>query len=155
MVSLWRITKQKHIDSAFTGEGARLFGGRWNSPGTAVIYAAQSQALAVLEMLVHLNTEDLLKAYVLMEATLDESLIAALDSAALPKNWRDDLPSRETQGIGDAWVASARSLALRVPSVIVPAESNFLLNPQHPEFRKLHIGEPAQFQFSPRLLGRR
>jgi RES domain-containing protein len=155
MLSVWWITKQKHAGSAFTGEGARLYGGRWNTPGTVILYTAQSQALAVLEMLVHLDSPELLKAYVLFEVSMEESLVVDLDRSALPKNWRSEPPPARVQAMGDAWVESATSVVLRVPSVIVPGESNFLLNPRHPDFSRVQIGKPIPFQFDSRLSGGR
>jgi RES domain-containing protein len=154
MVAAWRITKRKHAKSAFTGEGARLFGGRWNTPGTALIYTADSQALAVLEMLVHLDSPELLKKYVLFPVEIDERCILALDPASLPKNWRAEPAPTRLQKMGDAWLDSSTSAVLRVPSSLVPGESSLLLNPGHPDFRKLAIGAPVPFQFDRRLAER-
>jgi RES domain-containing protein len=153
-LSAWRITKQKHAKSAFSGEGARIYGGRWNSPGTAMIYTAQSQALAVLEMLIHLDSPELLKRYSLFEVEMDLLYVAELDLSNLPRNWRANPTPAGVRAIGDDWVASRRSVALRVPSALVPAESTFLLNPQHPDFSKLCIGKAVPFQFDPRLARR-
>jgi RES domain-containing protein len=149
--SAWRITKEVHAKSAFSGEGARLYGGRWNSRGTAVIYTAQSQSLAVLEMLVHLDSPDLLKHFVLFEVTIPGSLVEVLDPSRLPRNWKANPVPDETQSIGDDWVRSRRSAVLRVPSTLVPAECNFLLNPAHAEFRKLHMGKAIPFALDVRL----
>jgi RES domain-containing protein len=87
-VTAWHITKRKHARNAFSGEGAREFGGRWNNPGTAVVYTAQSQSLAALEMLAHLDSADLLEKYVLLAADFDQSLIKVLNPSDLPRNWR-------------------------------------------------------------------
>lgn len=149
--SAWRITKEVHARSAFSGEGARLYGGRWNSRGTALIYTAQSQSLAVLEMLVHLDSPELLKLFVLFEVTIPSSVVEVLDSAKLPRHWNENPIPDEVQSVGDDWVRSRRSAVLRVPSTLVPAECNFLLNPAHPEFRKLHMGKALPFAFDPRL----
>jgi RES domain-containing protein len=153
-LSAWRITKQKHAKSAFSGEGARIYGGRWNSPGTAMIYTAQSQALAVLEMLIHLDSPELLKRYSLFEVEMDLLYVAELDLSNLPRNWRANPTPAGVRALGDDWVASRRSVVLRVPSALVPAESTFLLNPQHPDFSKLCIGKAVPFQFDPRLARR-
>src|ERR1039457_4372084 len=142
MVSAWRITKRKHARSAFTGEGARLYGGRWNSPGTAIIYTAESQSLAVLEILVHLDSPELLKKYALFRVGIDESYIVDIDAAILQK-------------IGDEWVTNATSAVLRVPSTLVPGEFNFLLNPRHADFPKLQFSGPIPFHLDPRLTERR
>jgi RES domain-containing protein len=153
-LSTWRITKQKYARSAFGGDGARIYGGRWNSPGTAMIYTAQSQSLAVLEMLVHLDSPDLLKKYVLFQVSIDPSSVIDLSLATLPRNWRADPVPARVQAIGDDWAAGGASAVLRVPSALVPGESNFLLNPRHPDFGKLRIGKPIPFQYDHRI-GRR
>ena len=150
-ITAWRITKQKHAKTAFTGDGARFYGGRWNSPGTIAIYTAQSQSLAALEMLVHLDSSELLGTYVLFEVGIEESLVHAVKKSQLPKNWRADPPPSELRAIGDEWVAAGTSSVLRVPSALVPGEHNFLLNPRHQDFPKLHIGKPVSFRFDPRL----
>lgn len=151
MLSVWRITSKKFTKSAFKGEGARLFGGRWNTPGTPLIYTAESQSLAVLEILVHLDSPDLLRKYVLFEVEIEDSLVTHLNSASLPRNWREDPPPVEAQKLGDEWASSARSAVLRVPSAIVTGEFNFLLNPHHRDFSKLSIGQPQSFFIDPRL----
>jgi RES domain-containing protein len=153
-LSAWRITKQKHARSAFDGEGARLFGGRWNSPGVPMIYTAQSQALAALEMLVHLDSPDLLKKYVLFEVSIDPSYVRDLDISMLPRNWKADPAPAKVQAIGDDWVAGGVSAVLRVPSILVPGESNYLLNLRHQDFAKLRIGTMIPFHFDPRLARR-
>ena len=151
MISAWRIVKRKLLKSAFTGEGARLYGGRWNSPGSAVVYTAESQSLAVLEMLVHLEAAELLSHYVLVEARLPEGPIPEIDRTRLPRNWSADPPPARLRETGDAWIAERRSAVLRVPSVLVSGESNYLLNPAHPDFSKVLIGEPTPFRFDRRL----
>jgi RES domain-containing protein len=150
----WRISKQKHARTAFSGDGARLYGGRWNSPGVPVVYVAESQSLAVLEVLVHLDAPALLEKYVFLEVGFDASLVTDLDRNSLPKNWQSDPVPEAIQAIGDRWVLSGDSAVLRVPSILVPEESNFLLNPRHPDFRKIGVSRPQPFRFDPRLAGR-
>jgi RES domain-containing protein len=154
MVSAWRIVKQKHSRTALSGEGARLFGGRWNSPGVSMVYLAQSQALAALEMLVHLDAAELLRSYVVIEAGVDERFISRVDRARLGRNWRSDPPPAKLRAIGDAWIAGESSVLLQVPSVLVPAEFNYLVNPRHADFAKLHVGKPSHFRFDSRLTGK-
>jgi RES domain-containing protein len=151
MVTAWRITKRKHARNAFTGEGAREFGGRWNNPGTAIVYTAQSQSLAALEMLVHLDSSELLQKYVLIGVEFDQSLIRPVDPSALPRHWRSDPPPPEARSIGDQWVFAGSSAVLQVPSALVPGENNFLLNPEHQDFARLRFGKPLAFRFDPRL----
>jgi RES domain-containing protein len=151
MVSAWRIVKRRHAGSAFSGEGARLFGGRWNYPGTAIVYMAESRALAALEMLVHLDGAELLSSYLTIRADFDEEFVEAITMEQLPTNWRRE-PALETiRGLGEEWAAAGRSPILRVPSVVIPAECNFLLNPRHPHFSRISIGPPIAFEFDKRL----
>jgi RES domain-containing protein len=153
-ITAWRITKQRHVESAFSGEGARLYGGRWNSPGTPVVYVAQSQALAVLEVLVHLDSPALLEKYALIQVDFDDASITSLNRVVLPTNWRDDPAPAEAQAIGDDWAKKSRSVALRVPSSLVPAEFNFLLNPRHADFKNLKVHKAISYQLDPRLSGK-
>lgn len=147
----WRIVKAKHAATAFDGEGARLFGGRWNSPGTRMIYTSATLSLAALESLVHLSPPVLFK-YVAIPVEFDESLIETLPASALPADWIEEPPSPSTKSIGDSWVKEARSAVLEVPSVIINAEPNYLLNLEHRDFKKVSIGKPVPFAFDPRLL---
>jgi len=150
-LTAWRITKRKHTKTAFNGTGARNCGGRWNNPGTAVVYTAETQSLAVLEMLVHLDGPELLQRYVLIGVQIDESLVHDLHRPTLPRNWQADPPPAGLRKFGDEWVIAGSSVALRVPSALVPAENNLLLNPTHPDFQKLVIEQPTTFSFDPRL----
>jgi RES domain-containing protein len=151
-LTAWRITKRKHARNAFSGEGAREFGGRWNSPGIAIVYTAQSQSLAALEMLVHLESPELLEKYVLLEVEFDGALVTEVQRSQLPRNWRSDPPPAQVRAIGDEWALAGSSAVLLVPSALVPGENNFLLNPKHPDFTRLRIGEPLSFHFDPRLV---
>jgi len=148
----WRIAKTKTQQGAFSGEGARLYGGRWNSRGIPVVYVSSTASLAVLEMLVHLGSEALLNTYSLWHVQFDESLVRKLDPVELREDWRSSPPPFEVQNIGDLWAKKRTSVILQVPSVIVPQESNYLINPRHPDFAQVRIGEPEQFALDSRLL---
>lgn len=145
----WRIVKAKHVATAFDGEGARLSGGRWNSRGTPVVYASASQALAALETLVHLNPPVLFR-FAATSVQFDDALVERLTS--VPSDWKEEPPPPSTRQVGDTWVNEARSVVLEVPSVLVPRESNYLLNPAHPDFAKLVVERPELLSFDPRLL---
>ena len=149
---VWRLVKTKYASSAFDGEGARLFGGRWNSVGTRVAYAASNSALAVLEVLVHLDGTTALSAYSLVEAALPEGTIEDVDIASLEPGWNGSPVPPHAQAIGDEWVRAGRSLALRLPSAIVPRGSNILLNPMHRDFGRFEVVLVEPFSFDPRLL---
>jgi RES domain-containing protein len=151
VITSWRIVKSKHQARAFDGEGARLAGGRWNSPGVPMIYTAQSAALATLEMLVHLNTSTVLSSYVLMACTFPEAVVLRLDRGRLPARWRAHPAVPPLQLLGDAWMKNGLSAVLEVPSVIIQSESNYLLNPAHPDFASIEVGPGQPFDFDARL----
>ncbi len=151
MITAWRIVKRKRAGAAFTGEGARRYGGRWNSAGVAIVYTAESQSLAALEMVFHLDSPELLNYYVVFEVGIEEALVAKVELAQLPRNWRTDPPPKRIREVGDAWARAGTSAVLQVPSAILPAEHNFLLNPGHRDFPRLMIGKPFPFEFDPRL----
>ena len=152
MISAWRITKQKHVRTAFTGEGAKLYGGRWNSPGKPVIYTAESRALALAEILVHLESAAVLWRYVVLQAEIDEAYIAHLDPHDLPRNWRAEPAPKRLQTLGDEWVDLGKSVVLRVPSAVVVGEFNYLLNPLHPDFSMLGLHDPEKFSIDKRFV---
>lgn len=151
MVEAWRIVKTKYIGSAFTGEGASLEGGRWNSAGTSLVYTSSSASLALLETLVNLESVAPLPSYSLFRIQFEEALVEALRQDTLPPNWLLYPPPIETQEIGDRWVAEARSAVLAVPSTLVLHELNYLLNASHPAFARVIIGPPSPFQMDPRV----
>ena len=150
MPSAWRLTKTRYLATAWDGEGARKAGGRWNPPGVAVVYASGSLSLALVEVLVHLPA-DILPAYSAVPVDFDDALVTAVAPGELPRNWKDNPPPPSTQAIGAAWVAKGTSAVLRVPSVIVPGEFNFAINPAHGDFGRIRIGDPMAFPFDPRL----
>jgi RES domain-containing protein len=151
MATGWRIIPSEHAAKAFDGEGARLNGGRWNSPGVRMIYASEHKSLAALEILVHVNPRRP-RPYTAFSLQWDDSLSERRTVAQLPADWRQSPPGASSAGIGDAWARQSRSAVLAVPSILIPEEWNFLLNPTHPDFRKITIGPPEAFAFDPRLL---
>lgn len=144
--------KKRYAASAFDGEGARVYGGRWNSPGVPVVYVASTRSLAALEMAVHLDRSTFLSSFVVIPCEFDERLVTTVAHDALPAQWRRDPPPSELAQIGDTWAKAAQSAVLAVPSAIIEEETNFLLNPVHPDFSKIPIGEPQDFEFDQRLL---
>lgn len=152
MIAVWRIAKTRYANSAFDGEGARLNGGRWSSVGVRVAYASESVALATLEVLVGLQKSSVLASYSLVSAQVDETTVEPLSNASLPGNWRSHPPPPDTQTIGDRWVLERRSLVLKVPSAIIEGESNYLINPAHPDFGAVVISAPTAYAFDTRLI---
>jgi RES domain-containing protein len=147
-IRAYRIVKRKFVAAAFSGEGARLYGGRWNSAGVAVVYTSGSIALTILEWRAHL-TQWPAPPMVIIEVEFDPSLIWA--PAKLPPNWRQYPHPKADATIEDNWIESGRSAILKLPSAIVPTEFNYLLNPAHPDFDKITIGREHIFKADPRL----
>lgn len=137
---VWRICRAAHAD--LLGEGARLYGGRWNTPGHPMIYTAEAAALAVLEVRVHLDlTPDLLP---------DDYLLIGIETGDTPPEMVPTIPD-DPASFGDDWLATRRSALLRVPSVIVPESANLLINPRHPGAETLRIVGRRPFRFDDRL----
>ncbi len=151
MPTAWRIVKTKFSGQAFDGEGARLYGGRWNSPGVRMVYTSESLALAALEILAHLGRRSVLASYSRCAVHFDGALVTSLDRSLLPADWRAYPAPVELQFIGNRWVADGASAVLEVPSALIETESNYLINPQHPDFGSLSINPPEPFDFDPRL----
>ena len=146
----YRITRIKYADQPLSGEGARRFGGRWNSPGTAVVYAAQSKELAILELLVHWNHYALIPEMVLTAYEISDSLTFSKPEF-LPTGWDDPMFYHpQTQKFGDKFVKDHKTLCAIVPSVIVPTSHNIIINPGHPDAEGITIKQ-SPFQFDPRL----
>jgi RES domain-containing protein len=143
-VRLWRLARRPF--DAIDGEGARLFGGRWNRPGLAVVYCAINLSLAVLEILVHLDVE-------LREFPSDYVKIPIEIPRSLKLDRIDHLPEdlADTIEIGSQWCQAAKTVGLLVPSIVVPEERNLLLNPSHRDFPRLHVREAQQFRIDARL----
>jgi RES domain-containing protein len=150
LTRLWRVVRRKRAGEAFSGEGGRVFGGRWNSPGTPIVYTSESAALAALEILVHVEDRSVLDGYVAFVLDVPEEAIETLDPRLLTPGWSDFPAPALPRALGDAWAAQGESLGLRVPSAVVPG-SNVLLNPRHPGFAAIRIPEPLAFPFDARL----
>lgn len=151
MRTVWRITTARFAATAFSGEGARLYGGRWNPKGVELVYTAESRSLALLEMLV--QDAPLRASYVLVPARLPDTVsVIHLGVADLPADWRR-LDHRDAlQRIGRDWLAQGRSAVLAVPSAVLPAERSYLLNPRHPDFSRIIMGEPEALETDLRLM---
>jgi RES domain-containing protein len=152
VLTAWRLVKTRLAATAFDGEGARLFGGRWSGPGTRVVYASDTLALAALEVLANLQDAALLvSAYSAFRLTIPKALAEELDPEALPGDWMTSPAPAALRDIGDAWVRAGRSAVIRVPSAIVRTEWNLLLNPAHRRFGEIIIGPRQPFAFDPRF----
>lgn len=150
---VWRISKAQYAQQAFTGLGAKLVGGRWNFPGAAVVYTSASLALAALETYVHLPSSlnlprNLVAGAAEIPDTLPREIIPINE---LAREWNSMPPPDELKRIGSDWLRRNQSVILVVPSAIIPDEANYLLNPAHPDFDQIIIGQPQPFQYDPRM----
>ena len=151
-LTAWRVDKAKRSRTSYNGEGAALEGGRWNSAGVRVVYLSANLAMAALEKFVHLPKPlPAAMKLVRFKVTFSDALVNRVKSADLSADWRTAPPSASTQAIGDTWARDAVSAVLAVPSVLIPEETNYLLNPAHPDFKKVKIGEPEDFTFDYRI----
>ena len=151
MLTAWRLVTARFAKSAFSGEGARLYGGRWNRKGVSLVYTAGTQSLAMLEMLV--QDEPLRARYVMIEARIPKGMtIDRIGIEDLPSDWRDIAAREKLQAIGTEWARKRGAAVLAVPSAVIPVETNYLLNPLHADFRRIRIGKPQKFETDLRLI---
>jgi len=155
---LYRVCRAKH--ARLDGYGAKLVGGRWNSPGRAVVYMTESVSLAILENLVHMAREDFPTGYVVVSATVPELVSVCTEAQLRSIEYLHLYPgvtlpllSATSQQLGDYWLESGMSAVLKVASSVVPTEHNFLLNPEHSDFGRIEVDEAILFRFDSRLFG--
>lgn len=150
-IRVWRITHRKYADTAFSGEGARLFGGRFNSEGQPAVYTSGSLSLALLEIFVQTNDRAFFNKAVLLHADIPARFIHSPSTNLLPDRW-DEIPyARASQLYGDRWLAQQKFTVLKVPSVVVPQEYNFVINPLHQDFDKIKISNALPLPLDPRF----
>ena len=149
---VWRIARAPY--TSLDGEGARRRGARWNSPGRALVYTSRHASLAALELLVHVGPADIPDDLRLFGIEIPDDLEPeALSLTSLPSDWQTMPAPTSTQAIGDAWLATGTSALLVVPSIVMQHERNYLVNPAHPDARRISIASNDPFAFDPRLLG--
>ena len=148
---LWRICRARYAGAAASGEGARLFGGRWNSRGVSVVYASTSLALAAVETFVNLEPNLAPDDYVSIAVNVPDSLtIERIEVKALPRDWYRSR-NEGLQRLGDEWVRLGRTVGMFVPSTVIRGDWNMLLNPAHADFPKIKFQEPERFVFDARM----
>lgn len=153
---VYRVLRKAYARSPLDGEGAYRYGGRWSSPGTRLAYTSEHQSLAMLEYFVHLDAADAPPDLVLITAEVPANLPAQRVAADdLPSHWRRSPAPNELARIGDEFVARAERCVLIVPSALAPTENNWLLNPQHPDFRKVVVSRLESLTYDPRMFGPR
>lgn len=155
MSRVYRVLRKKYARTPLDGEGAYRYGGRWSSPGTRLSYTSEHQSLALLEYFVHLDQDDPPPDLVLAVAEVPDDLtrerIAASD---LPANWREPAAPPELARFGDEFAQRAQHCLLLVPSVLAPAESNCLINPEHPDYKRIVVGGLEPLTYDPRMFAK-
>jgi RES domain-containing protein len=147
---VWRLSKAEFARDCLRGEGARLFGGRWNLAGIPVVYSASTLALATLELLVHVDRANAPDDLVAVELDIPPD-VSLQSLETLPADWQHYPVPPSTQRAGSLWARERASCVLRVPSVVIPREHNYLINPLHPEADRVSITHIEPFSFDPRL----
>jgi RES domain-containing protein len=154
----WRVTRRPYAVNPLSscikplrGEGAARAGNRWNSKGVRIAYTSTSRALAILELLVHVTRETIPTDLVLIPIDVPDSLITEVTE--LPEGWNEYPFCAATRDLGDRWARDLTSAAVLVPSAVLRAEKNLLINPAHPEFRRVEIHAPEEHALDPRLFG--
>lgn len=132
-----------------SGEGARLFGGRWNSKGKSAVYTSLTISLSLLELLIHAVSYDEILINHLAVIEIPDDSVSEISTAQLKTTWQND--EEYSQFIGDEFLTAQSSLILKIPSVIIPEEKNILINPKHKDFRKIKIRSASKFKFDVRL----
>ncbi len=151
MLQVYRLSRKKYA-SELSGIGASKSGNRWNSKGTEIIYCANSRALAMAEVSVHLSLITLPKDFVMLEINIPKSIaIQNINNKDLPENWNDFPHTNKTQKMGDVFIYSSKKCILKVPSAVVKGDFNYLINPHHKDFKKIKIVNFYKFPFNRRL----
>ena len=151
-IHAWRLVSEARAADAFSGEGARLYGGRWNPHGLRATYLSATRSLAALEVLVHQAERVPAGQFLFVEVRFPERFITTVTPDDLEADWRNYPPQNSTVTLGGNWLKARSSPVLRVPSITIPEESNYLLNPAHPRAEEIEIGDPRAFTFDPRFL---
>jgi RES domain-containing protein len=148
---VYRLSQSRYA-ADLSGKGAEMAGGRWNSKGTPMIYAAESRALCIAELAMHLPLGLVPQNYSFVSFKIPDNIpVMELPKKQLPKNWNEYPHPNETQEIGDRFIQESKYLVMKVPSVVVNDEYNYLLNPRHPLMKKISVSDSVEFRFNERL----
>ena len=152
MSRLYRVLRKTYARTAFDGEGAYRYGGRWSSPGTRLSYTSEHQSLAMLEYFVHLDVDDAPGDLVLAVAEIPDDLARErVEISNLPANWRESAAPPELARLGDEFAQRGENCFLLVPSVLAPNENNWLINPAHPDYKRIVVREVEPLNYDPRM----
>ncbi len=151
-MQVFRLIRKKY-GLELSGKGAAKSGNRWNSKGTEIIYCAQSRALALAELAVHISLAMVPKDFVMLEVNIPTSISRkSISISKLPFGWNEHPPILDTQRIGDDFIQNNKFCVLKVPSAVVHGDFNYLVNPFHTSFSKISINSMSEFPIDDRLL---
>ncbi|MFM8455119.1 MAG: RES family NAD+ phosphorylase [Gammaproteobacteria bacterium] len=151
MLETWRIVKKKYAETAFSGDGSKMYEGRWHHAGIPVVYTAASLSLAALETFIHLE-QNMTIEFVALHTKIPNTIsFETINESDLPKNWNASPAIILTKNLGTNWFNQNHSAILKVPSVLIPGEYNYLLNPLHKDFSKIQRSKPIPFSFDHRM----
>ena len=154
MTRVYRILRKPYSKTPLDGEGAYRFGGRWSSPGVRLAYTAEYQSLAMIEYFVHIDANDAPRDLVLVTIAIPDAVSReSISLRELPANWRATPPPAELAKFGDSFARAGRSAILIVPSALAPEESNWLINPGHPQFLRIRVVKTEAFRYDQRFFG--
>ena len=152
MIRVYRILRKRYAKTPFDGEGGHRYGGRWSSPGIRLAYTSEHLSLAMIEYFVHFDRDDAPPDLVVVAADVpDDVSRVTVSSRQLPATWRRTPAPAELASIGDRFARKKRDAILIVPSALAPDEFNWLLNPDHPDFRRVRIHPPEPFAYDARF----
>ncbi len=152
MTRVWRLIKERHASSAFSGEGARIHGGRWNHEGTSAVYTSESLSLAVLETVIHLDEDERDVPFVYFIAEIPKKVpVKVVTVKELPNNWREEPPSYNIKSIGTDIFKAGAYAVIKIPSIIVPENMNYIINPLHKDYKKIKISDPFPYTLDQRI----
>lgn len=151
-LSTWHLTRPELAATALSGEGSARYPGRWNPRGIRVAYTSESLSLAALESLAHVENLEMLNHYVALRVDLPESGLTVLSPGDLLPDWQSEPAPDSTRQLGLEWWCRQETLALKVPSLLIPSEHNFIMNPNHPAVVEVVVAEPVPLPFDAHIL---
>jgi RES domain-containing protein len=148
---LYRFCRKRRADD-LSGTGAKLVGGRWNSPGVPVLYTSENRALALAEYWVHVHPSNLPTDVCIVEIEVpDTAHIISIPLYSLPENWRAGPPLKSLRQTGDQWILNGQSLILKIPSTVMPLEFNYILNPAHQDMTSVSVSSITDYEWDRRM----
>ena len=151
-LTTWRLTRAEYAATALSGEGSARYPGRWNPRGIRVVYTSESLSLATLEVLAHAENLEMLNHYVALRVDFPSTSLTTLELDALPADWQSEPVPESTRMLGLDWYHRQETLALKVPSVLILSEHNFIINPNHAAFGAVTVAVPVPLPFDARVL---